>query len=224
MSDNVAAEKRANANGKLGGRLREWRTRHGLTLAVVSEKTGVASSSLSKIENEQVSVSYHTLKKICDGLDMPIEEIINPEHKTFAPGRRSITKASMGSEFRCRQYIYHAHSTDMSKKDMIPLEMTVLARSPNDFEDWNKHEGEEFVYVLSGEIEVHTEFYSPIRLKPGDSLYFDSSMGHMYVSVSPEDAKILSVCYDPRAHQQRDVLDFFKAGRLNVKPLEGKSA
>jgi hypothetical protein len=55
-------------------------------------------------------------------------------------------------------------------------------------------------------------------------LYFDSSMGHMYVSVSPEDAKILSVCYDPRAHQQRDVLDFFKAGRLNVKPLEGKSA
>ncbi len=191
---------------------------------MVSEKTGVASSSLSKIENEQVSVSYHTLKKICDGLDIPIEEIINPEHKTFAPGRRSITKASEGAEFHCKQYIYVAHSTDMSKKDMIPLEMTVLARSVKDFEDWNKHEGEEFVYVLSGEIEVHTEFYAPVRLKPGDSIYFDSSMGHMYISVSPEDAKILSICYDPRAHQQQDMLDFFRAGtaeRQNARTKDG---
>ncbi len=71
-------DKRAAPSGKLGARLREWRTSRGLTLAVVSEKTGVASSSLSKIENEQVSVSYHTLKKICDGLNIPIEEIINP--------------------------------------------------------------------------------------------------------------------------------------------------
>jgi transcriptional regulator with XRE-family HTH domain len=219
-----ANDKTANQSSQLGARLRDWRTSRGLTLAMISEKTGVASSSLSKIENEQVSVSYHTLKKICDGLDIPIEDIINPEHKTFAPGRRSITKASQGSEFGCKQYIYVAHSTDLSKKDMIPLEMTVLARSPDDFEDWNKHEGEEFVYVLSGEINVHTEFYSPVRLKPGDSIYFDSSMGHKYVSVSPEDAKILSICYDPRAHQQQDVLEFFKAGRLSVSPMEQQEA
>jgi len=212
-----AAEKKSSSEvGQLGTRLREWRQSRGLTLAHVSQKTGVASSSLSKIENQQVSVSYHTLKKVCDGLEIPIEEIINPEHKTFAPGRRSLTKANMGSEFRCTQYIYSAHATDMSKKDMIPLEMTVLARNTSEFEDWNKHEGEEFVYVLSGEIEVHTEFYAPTRLKPGDSLYFDSSMGHMYISISAENAKILSICYDPRAHQQVDVTDFFNAGRLKV--------
>lgn len=215
-----ANEKAGTQSSRLGVRLREWRTSRGLTLATISERTGVATSSLSKIENEQVSVSYHTLKKICDGLDIPIEEIINPEHKTYAPGRRSITKISQGSEFGCKQYIYVAHSTELSRKDMIPLEMTVLARSADDFEDWNKHEGEEFVYVISGEIDVHTEFYAPVRLKAGESIYFDSSMGHKYLSASPENAKILSVCYDPRAHQQQNVLEFFKAGRLAVSPLE----
>ena len=215
-------DKRAASSNNLGARLHEWRTNRGLTLAAVSERTGVASSSLSKIENEQVSVSYHTLKKICDGLGIPIEEIINPSHKTFASGRRSITRASRGSEFGCKQYVYVAHSTDMSKKEMIPLEMTVLARSASEFEDWNKHDGEEFVYVVSGEIEVRTEFYSPVRLGPGDSIYFDSSMGHMYISVSPEDAKILSICYDPKAQQQRDVLEFFKEGRLEVSPIKEK--
>lgn len=224
MKQGRTADKRSTADmGQLGARLREWRQSRNLTLALVSQRTGVASSSLSKIENEQVSVSYHTLKKICDGLEIPIEDIINPEHKTFAPGRRSVTKSGMGSEFRCSQYIYSAHATDMSKKDMIPLEMTVLARNSSDFEDWNKHEGEEFVYVLSGEIEIHTEFYAPTRLKPGDSIYFDSSMGHMYISVSPENARILSICYDPRAHQQNDVTDFFNAGRLKVTAFESNA-
>ncbi|MBJ3778083.1 helix-turn-helix domain-containing protein [Acuticoccus mangrovi] len=209
--------------GQLGRRLRSWRTGRGMTLAAVSQKTGVASSSLSKIENEQVSVSYHTLKRICDGLDIPIEEIINPDHKKFAPGRRSITRAADGSEFGCPQYIYRAHATDMSKKEMIPLEMTVLARKPEDFDDWNKHEGEEFVYVLSGVVDMYTEFYAPTRLVAGESLYFDSAMGHMFISVSEEDARILSICYDPRAHMQDDILDFFRAGRLNVQPLADES-
>ncbi|WP_224407738.1 XRE family transcriptional regulator [Afifella sp. IM 167] len=217
------AAKNDDSASRLGRRLRAWRTGRGLTLAAVSQKTGVASSSLSKIENEQVSVSYHTLKRICDGLDMPIEDIINPEHKKFAPGRRSITRAPDGSEFGSRQYIYRAHATDMSKKEMIPLEMVVLARASEDFEDWNKHEGEEFVYVLSGAIDVLTEFYAPTRLTAGESLYFDSSMGHMYISVSDEDARILSICYDPRAHMQRDISDFFRAGRLDVRPLANES-
>lgn len=225
-SKGLAPKPAASAAGKaspskaqethIGERLKEWRSKSGLTLAAVSARTGVASSTLSKIENDQVSVSYYTLKRICDGLDLPIEEFINPGHKTFAPGRRSITKLDAGSLFECRQYVYSAHSTDLSRKDMIPLEMTIIARSADEFEDWNKHEGEEFVYVLDGEIEIHTEFYAPTRLKAGESIYFDSSMGHLYISVSVGNARVLSVCYDPKAHQQQDVSEFFRAGRLDV--------
>jgi transcriptional regulator with XRE-family HTH domain len=183
----------------------------------VSNITGVASSSLSKIENEQVSVSYHTLKRICDGLEIPIEDIINPTHDRFAQGRRSVTRKTAASDFECPQYLYSVHASDLSRKDMIPLVMRVKARSPKDFEEWNKHGGEEFIIVVSGEIEVHTEFYAPTTMSPGDSMYFDSSMGHKYISTSPEDAIIVSVCSDPRAHINTDMHDFFKGTKLDVK-------
>jgi quercetin dioxygenase-like cupin family protein len=57
-----------------------------------------------------------------------------------------------------------------------------------------RHSGEEFAYVLEGEIEFHTEFYAPVRLKPGESVYFDSGMGHAYLAASDGPCRILSVC------------------------------
>ena len=48
----------------------------------------------------------------------------------------------------------------------------------------SRHHGEEFVYVLSGEVELYTEFYEPARLRAGESFYIDSRMGHRVISVS----------------------------------------
>ncbi|MNU10832.1 Cupin domain protein [compost metagenome] len=56
-----------------------------------------------------------------------------------------------------------------------------------------KHNGEEFAYVLSGEIEVHFSDGNVVRLARGDSLYFDSRLGHAYISVSRQLAKIVAV-------------------------------
>jgi len=53
--------------------------------------------------------------------------------------------------------------------------------------------------MISGAIEVHTEIYAPLRLEAGESAYFDSGMGHVYVSVSSADAHVLSVSYDPQS-------------------------
>ncbi|QRG08694.1 cupin domain-containing protein [Xanthobacter dioxanivorans] len=84
------------------------------------------------------------------------------------------------------------------------------ARSVEEFDHWSQHNGEEFVYVLSGAIEVHTEFYAPFRLEAGESAYFDSSMAHLYVSVTQEDARVLSVSYDPE-QGKRHVSAFMNA-------------
>jgi quercetin dioxygenase-like cupin family protein len=81
----------------------------------------------------------------------------------------------------------------MSNKDMIPFKTRILARSFAEFDDWSRHTGEEFVYVLSGEIELFTEFYEPVRLQQGDSWYIDSRMGHRVISVSDENAEELWV-------------------------------
>jgi mannose-6-phosphate isomerase-like protein (cupin superfamily) len=60
-----------------------------------------------------------------------------------------------------------------------------------------KHEGEEFTYVLEGRMALHTEFYQPLILDAGGSVYFDSTMGHAYVSVGSVPLKILCVCTTP---------------------------
>ena len=85
----------------------------------------------------------------------------------------------------------------MSNKQMVPMHGTVQAKTLEEFGALVKHGGEEWIYVLKGEIEVHSEYYAPEHLKQGDSIYIDSRMGHAYLSKSKADAEILAVCTAP---------------------------
>jgi quercetin dioxygenase-like cupin family protein len=60
--------------------------------------------------------------------------------------------------------------------------------------DWSIHEGEEFIYVVEGVLEFHTEHYAPAILRAGDSCYLDSTMRHAFVSKSEAPALVVSVC------------------------------
>ena len=91
---------------------------------------------------------------------------------------------------------------------MVPLEMRIRARSKEEFDHWSQHDGEEYVYVIAGEIEVNTDHYSPFRLKKGESAYFDSGMKHVYVSTGRTDAHILSVSYSPHATGRTGIAGF----------------
>ena len=77
---------------------------------------------------------------------------------------------------------------------MLTFTSRLTARSADEFAEWVRHEGEEFLYVLEGSVQVLTEFYEPTHLSKGDSMYFDSRMGHCCLSTSPEDALVLWVC------------------------------
>lgn len=52
------------------------------------------------------------------------------------------------------------------------------------------------MYVISGEVTLYTEHYRPLPMKEGDSVYYDSGMGHCCVSTGPEDARVLWVSLD----------------------------
>lgn len=78
---------------------------------------------------------------------------------------------------------------------MIPILTRIRAKSAEEFGDLVRHSGEEFIYVLEGRIKVHTEFYDPVVLAPGESIYLDSNMGHAYVTADGcEEATVLGVC------------------------------
>jgi quercetin dioxygenase-like cupin family protein len=78
---------------------------------------------------------------------------------------------------------------------MIPILPRIRAHSATEFGDLVRHQGEEFIYVLEGRIEVHSEFYDPVQLETGQGIYLDSSMGHAYVvGEGCQEALVLGVC------------------------------
>lgn len=197
MAELLAGDARAT----IGERLREARHRRDLTLAQASQLTRVSVSTLSKLENLQVSPSFDVIMRISQGFDISLEDLVTSGGKQQIVGRRAITRRGDGVTFSTAQYGYKVHATDLIRKHMVPLEMRIMARTVDDFEQWGCHPGEEYVFVIEGAIEVHTELYSPARLIEGESAYFDSSMPHVYISIGPKDARVLSVSYDPELGQ-----------------------
>lgn len=180
---------------KLGANLKALRQRHGWKLSDVSSKTGVAISTLSKVENDQMSLSYDKLLQIGEGLCLSMAELVaEPEISGHPLTRRSVNLQGDGLQQKTQNYDYLYLSTDITRKRMVPVLTRITTRSLEEFGPLIKHAGEEFLYVLEGIIEVHTEHYAPIRLGKGESIYIDSTMGHAYLAVGDGDGLVLAVC------------------------------
>lgn len=178
---------------KLGERLKEIRRTLGLTLEEASQKTGLARSTLSKIENEQISPTFQAMQKLTNGLQINIPQLFAAPKKVNTTGRRDITRNSFGKPHPTSTYEHELLATQLTNKKMMPFKSLVRARSFDDYSDWIRHDGEEFLLVLDGEITFFSEYYEPVNLSEGDSVYYDANMGHMLASVSEEDATILWV-------------------------------
>jgi transcriptional regulator with XRE-family HTH domain len=178
---------------KLGERIREIRRRNTWTLEEASRRTGLARSTLSKIENEQMSPTFEVVQKLAAGLEIELPQLFEAAEPSGATGRRTITREGEGRPRVTATYEHELLSVELAKRKMIPFKTRVRARSFDAFSSWVRHPGEEFLYVLEGSVALYTEFYEPVVLAAGDSVYYDSDMGHACVSVSDEDALILWV-------------------------------
>ncbi|EKF9756444.1 TPA: helix-turn-helix domain-containing protein [Vibrio cholerae] len=178
---------------KLGQRIKDIRTRLGITLEEASQRTGLARSTLSKIENEQISPTFQAMQKLAHGLQIDMPQLFEPPKKIVATGRRDITRKEAGKPHPTQTYEHELLATQLSNKKMMPFKSRVRARAFEEYSDWVRHDGEEFLLILEGEVMFYSEFYEPVHLVEGDSVYYDANMGHMLVSVSEEDALILWV-------------------------------
>ena len=106
---------------------------------------------------------------------------------------RSVTRRGAGEKESTARYDLELLCSELSSKKMVPSLNRVTATSLDDVDGLRAHEGEEFLYVLSGQVVIHTEFYTPTLLEEGDSMYFDSNMAHAYVSSGDEPAEIIVV-------------------------------
>ena len=177
----------------LGARVRELRKARDWTLEQAAGQAGLARSTLSKIENGQMSPTYDALKKLAVGLEISVPQLFTPPAKGQVGGRMSVTKNDAGTHTATVTYEHELLADTLTQKKMLPYRARVRARSMDEFEGWVRHEGEEFLYVLTGVVLLYTEFYEPVEMRRGDSAYYDATMGHNVVSISDEDASILWV-------------------------------
>ena len=182
----------------LGEVMRGIRTRNGWTLKEMSARSGIPVSTLSKVEHDRLTLSYDKLQQLSQRLNIRMSDLFAEDAGDSAPrvtGRRSVGTIDTAVRVTTDNYDYHYLCTDLRQKRMIPIITRIRARSASEFGELVHHQGEEFIYVIEGRIEVHSEFYDPVVLDAGQGIYIDSSMGHAYgVAAGCAEALGLGVC------------------------------
>ena len=214
---------------KPGAALHSIRTKKGLTLAELSLRTGLPVSTLSKIENDKMSLTYDKLARIATALDIDIAQLFAPHAAlglpgTVVSGRRSITRAGEGPSIETDYYHYLYPASDLLKKRFVPMVGELHARSIEEFGELIRHVGEEYAFVLEGAVEFHTDLYAPVLLNKGDSIYFDSGMGHAYIAAAPGPCRIVAICSGPESQVIEATLKGQRpTAPITVNPAEPES-
>lgn len=165
----------------------------------MSRAVGIPLSTLSKIENDKLTLSYDKLQQFARSLNIPLTALFaEPAPKKGAPvvtGRRSIATLDRAIHITTNNYEYSYFSSELRNRRMIPIHARVTSKTLEEFGELVRHSGEEFAYVTEGAAILHTEFYEPVTLHEGEGVYIDSTMGHAYL-VAPgyEEAAMLVVC------------------------------
>lgn len=191
LNDHLAPDVGEQALGEL---VREARKRKGWTLDETGKRAGIGRSTLSKIENSQTKPSFEIVRRLTKALELETPQLfVQSAGHAGILGRRDVTLSGQGESKSTPTYEHELLCSDLTSKSMLPYISTIKARAISEYDEWIRHRGEEFMYVLEGEVELHTEHYRPLRLKVGDSVYYDSGMGHCCISLSKEDARVLWV-------------------------------
>ncbi|MBN08684.1 MAG: XRE family transcriptional regulator [Rhodospirillaceae bacterium] len=207
----------------LGTHVRGIRNAAGLTLSEISKRSGLSVSAISKIERDQISPTFFNLMRLAEAYGIHIADLVStkqPEETVTA--RLAVTRKSERSFTEADQYSMASLCGNLEQKRMKPLINRVSPEDPNNPVENIAHHGEEFIYVISGKVQIRTDFYQPIYLEEGDSIYFDSSMPHAFVSASDEDAEICAIWLPAEGHNHVEVEQEFENVVRLRQPLNTK--
>jgi transcriptional regulator with XRE-family HTH domain len=218
-----AAARRPPASGHtldrttFGRRLRTARKELGWTLAELAERSGVSITTISRAERGQLALGYENFSALGRALQMDMSSMFAEAGVEATPFTGPVlTRAGQGVVYRGLSFSYEFLGTTAAGKQMSPVLGTVHARTIEGPEDFARHPGEEFVFVLTGSIDVHFDTGEVVRLERGDSLYFDSRIGHAYVSVSRHLAKVIGVITSESSMMKKA-----RAGEAELPPPQG---
>jgi transcriptional regulator with XRE-family HTH domain len=199
-------EKTREGNGPgmeeaVGAAIKEQRQRHGLTIAQMSEQTGISRGMLSKIENGQTSAGMDTLGRIARALGVSMSMLFSKYDVSTSSAQH--IKKGMGMEV-VRRGTKSGHTYHLLAYDQGPIKLfePFLITMNDDSEQYPtfQHPGTELLYMLEGLIEYRCGAATYV-LEPGDSLTFQGEIPHGPEKLMKCPIKFLSFIVYPRASE-----------------------
>jgi transcriptional regulator with XRE-family HTH domain len=183
----------------LGQKIKALRQRRGISLEEMARRTNLSQPLLSQIESEVVAPPVATLLKIARALNVNIGYFFQTEEgeeKKAVIVRKNERKRVFRRIHEDPDkvgYYYESLAYPKVDRHMEPFQVEFEVKKKEDLIFFN-HQGEEFVFVLEGQLEFNYE-NEVYLLGPGDSLYFDSSLPHAFRAVGSKNALAIDVIY-----------------------------
>ncbi len=183
---------------EMGARLRAERKARKMTLQALSRASGIAVSTLSKAELGQIALSYEKFAALAGALGIDMTRMFMlPDASQAAVAPTFVkNKLSDARDYVTENYHYRLLRGEYPGKKMTPMLALIDSRKVVEFEDYIRHPGQEFALVLSGKVRIQFENGDSVVLGKLETAYFDSSIGHVYLSMSKKPAEVLAVCSD----------------------------
>ncbi len=181
---------------KVGERVRQVRERRGLSLKDISQRTDIDEAALQQIEEGQIAPPLGTVIKLAKALEMKMGYLISgEEQEAYTIVRHHDRRlVSRFDSKKGKHYGYEYESLAPHKKDRHMEPFLVTLEPANTEGERSTHDGQEFIFVLSGKMEVRLGEEIHV-LEPGDAIYYDSSVPHLVKCSGAGTTKILAVLY-----------------------------
>jgi DNA-binding transcriptional MerR regulator/mannose-6-phosphate isomerase-like protein (cupin superfamily) len=174
--------------GAIGGHLRQLRSRRRLSLAEVAQAVGISVGFLSALERSQMSGSVGTLRKLARFYKTNILDFFDANgtsSRRVRPAERKVLEAGAGVRMELL-----AWGNTVMEPHLFRIAPEAGSGDPY------THEGEEFIYVLRGDLEIAVDG-EQYRLKPGDSFYFESATPHRWKNPGRKETWLLWINTPP---------------------------
>ncbi len=190
----------ANHNTIVGFKIKGIRESKNLSIEEISERSGLSTDQIASIENDEFLPSLGPLIKIARALGVRLGTFLDDNDELGpvvcrAEERASSISFSNGATDARKHMEYHTLAKQKAGRHMEPFIIDIQPCEDRDFK-LSAHEGEEFIFVLEGEIEIDYGKQKYV-LKEGDSIFYDSIVKHHVHGSIGKAAKILAVVYIP---------------------------
>jgi quercetin dioxygenase-like cupin family protein/DNA-binding XRE family transcriptional regulator len=190
----AAAKEKAERESAIshGQKIRFTREQHGFTLEELAAKAGIESDVLAQLEAGDTFLPLGQLIKLSKALSLKMADFIATGEEAFTIVKSDKRlKFARFSESKQADHGYEYESLAQNKKDRV-MEPFIVTLHPSGAGEPSSHDGQEFIYVLEGEMEVTVGEFRDV-LKPGDAVYYDSSSTHLVKASGDKPTKILAV-------------------------------